>query len=352
MNIAIVYNLKKDAKHDAENDEDAEFDDITVPNAIKSAIHANGFENVDLIEFNEEFLDNIRAKKYDFVYNVAEGLKGESRESQVPAILEMLQIKHSAGGTLYQAITLDKGIAKQILRYYKIPTPNFQVIYDKKQSINPRLKFPLVVKPNCEGSSKGITQKSLVNEKTELKKRVHELLDKYKQPVMVEEFLPGREFTVAVLGNDKPYVLPIVEIFIDKYPDNAKIYHFDIKFQEENHFGKAEMESELRAKVYNLAVNTYKALGCKDLSRIDIRCDKFGEPQIIEVNCLPGLNPNLDYGSYFPWAAHYGGLNYDDIVTLVLFFSFERYKIQGLLNQDKIKSLLDKLELVDLREMK
>jgi len=208
MRVGLTYNLKKGVKDGLTNDWDAEWDTEETIDAVRSALSAQ--HDVVPLEADENVVENLKGSKPDIVFNIAEGRDGPNRESHVPAMLEMLGIPYTGSDPMTLSLCLDKGRAKEILSFYKVSTPRFQVV----SSISERIKlkiFPLIVKPLHEGSSKGVKNDALVFSPSELKKKVEKIIVQYHQPALVEEYLNGREFTVAVMGNNgDTRVLPIL----------------------------------------------------------------------------------------------------------------------------------------------
>jgi len=332
--IGLAYNLKRESGKNERFDKYAEFDDIETINAIQKALESGGYA-VELLEADYDFFMNIKKSNVDFVFNIAEGYSGESRESHVPAILEMLNIPYSGSGVLTQAITLNKNRKKEILNTYGIPTPKYQVFTNAHQKRNPNLNFPLIVKPNSEGSSVGINNSSLVCDTKALNKQVSFVLKNYSQQVLVEEFCSGREFTVSLLGNHKPTVLPIVEITYDYLPDNInKFDSYEVKWIYDNPNSQidplvcpAKINFKLQKKIEKNALKTYETLGCVDFCRIDIRLDSLGIPNIIDVNALPGLIPDPKQNSRFPRACYEAGMSYNDMILEILGSALKRYNL-------------------------
>jgi D-alanine-D-alanine ligase len=335
--IAVVFNLKKEPGPNMPEDFYAEFDNLSVPTAIKEAIERKGFQ-AEMIEANEAFYEKIRFGNYDFVFNIAEGLNGGSRESQVPAILDMLNIPYTGSGVFTQALTLDKRRTKEILQFYGIPTPKFQLFTSYNQKLNPELRFPLFVKPNGEGSSKGIRNDSLVFDEDGLRKMIKFVLSNYNQSALVEEYLEGREFTVALLGNNPPRVMPIVEVTFDYLPEHIpKFDSYEVKWVWDSPSNPvdpvicpANIPKELEKMIRATALNAFKVLGCVDLARIDMRLDKNGTPNVLEINALPGLMPDPLENSRFPKACFTAGMRYDEIINTILIEAMKRY---GLLKE-------------------
>lgn len=331
--IGIAYNAKKKTKNKEIYDKYAEFDDISTIKAIQKAIEEK-YKTV-LLEADTNFVEKLKKTKPDFVFNIAEGINGESRESHIPAILEMFGIPYSGSGVLTQAITLDKNKTKELLEYYKIPTPKFQLIENEKFELK-NMRFPIIVKPNSEGSSKGITNKSLVFNKKDLIHQVKYVLKTYKEPVIIEEFLDGREFTVSIIGNNNPKVLPIVEVTFDYLPKNIhKFDSYEVKWIYDNPNSPvdpivcpAKISESLKRKIETNCLRAYNKLNCVDFCRMDVRLDKNEEPNILEINALPGLIPDPKENSRFPRACFTAGMSYNEIILTILKEGMNRYNIK------------------------
>lgn len=312
----------------------AEWDTWETINALKEAI---GYDHdVTLVEADETAYEKFKTIKPDIVFNIAEGINGLSRESQIPAILDLLQIPYTGSDALTLGICLDKARTKEILSYYNIPNAKFFVANGLEDLSNFNSHFPLIVKPLGEGSSKGIFSSSFVKDRNELEEEVLRINNQYKQPVLVEEFLPGREFTVAILGNNEDAViLPIIEIKYDEFPEDIMpLYSYEAKWildTKENVFDvfdcPAKLNNGLEEQIKSTALKTYDLLRCKDWSRIDLRLDKDGVPNIIEINPLPGIMPDPNENSSFPKAASAAGMNYNTMIQNVLYSAAKRYKL-------------------------
>jgi D-alanine-D-alanine ligase len=230
MRVALTYNLKRevDAEDGLPSDFFAECDDLETIEAVRDAILAE-HEEVLMIEADEEAYGKFRELRPDIVFNMAEGIWGESRESQIPSILEMLRIPYTGSTPLTLALCLHKARAKEVLSHYGIPTPRFIIARDGGLEIEKYLSFPMIAKPLYEGSSKGIMNDSLVLDPATLKKKVSSIIGEYSQPALVEEYVGGREFTVALIGNGEDLkVLPIVEI---NYPSRGGQPHLLLRGQ-------------------------------------------------------------------------------------------------------------------------
>lgn len=338
MNLAFLYNVRHfylDV-NDYRNQLEADFDDpITTKWQIKH-LKSLGF-NVIPIEANEKaYLKLYRLrKKIDLAFNVAEGIYGRDRELQIPAMLEMLRIPYTGSSPLTHAFSLNKGKAKQVFIAEGIPTAPFQIIEKENFVLNPELKYPLIVKPVAQGSSMGITNKSVVYDLASLKKQVRKIVTAFKEPALVEPFLEGREFSIAMLGNPGR-ILPIIEpnhsILPKKYlPFDS--YEVKWYFEEQNHddylMCPAKMDARLESKIKDICRRVWDALDVLDWCRIDIKCDKKNNPYVLEINSPAGLMPpEVSMTSYFPLAARAAGMDYRKMLMEIIKAAAKRYKIK------------------------
>lgn len=337
LRVGLTYNLRREVTPGLPEDFYVEFDEETTVSAIAEALEKGGC-SVTRIEADEEAYVKLKTLKLDIVFNIAEGLRGESRESHIPAILEMLNIPYTGSGPLTLAIALNKALTNQILKANGVPSTNFQIFKRVDDKLRKSLRFPLIVKPLAEGSSKGIRNDSLVRDETSLRRKISWLIETYKQPALVEEFLPGREFTVGLIGNKKPIVLPIVEILVNKLPNEANpIYSYEAKWVWDTPSKPldifqcpANIPKELEEEIKRAAVKTFKVLNCRDLCRIDMRLDENGIPHVLEVNPLPGLIPDPRAHSCLPEAAGVAGFTYDQLICTILWQALKRYNMQHL----------------------
>lgn len=350
LNVALTFNVKPESETflaevspnqhlpadntQALQDTYAEWDSRETIDAVKSALEE--YHNVTLIEADYNCYNKLREINPQIVFNVAEGFFSVSREAQVPAILDMLNIPYTGSDPLTLAISLDKARTKEILTYHKIPNAKFLTINSLDELENIDIELPVIVKPVMEGSSKGIYSSSFVTDKRELEKEIKRILIEYKQPALVEEFLPGKEFTVAMLGNgDDLEVLPIVEINYGDFPkDFVPIYSYEAKWildTKDNPLNvfecPAKISSELENEIKATAIKTFNVLKCRDWSRIDIRLDKNGVPNVIEVNPLPGILPDPKENSCYPKAARTKGYSYSEMLNRVLYSAAKRYNL-------------------------
>ncbi|MCB9730899.1 MAG: hypothetical protein H6744_21155 [Deltaproteobacteria bacterium] len=322
VRVALTFNLKrvKPSVHTGQ-DSEAEFDAPETVDAIRAALASFGHE-VILIEARPDFLERIGPAKPDVVFNIAEGLRGRSREAVVPAVLELLDIPYTGSDPATLSLALDKGLAKRVVAGAGVPTAAFVTLSSPDEPLPPGLEFPLIVKPVAEGSSKGVLGTSVVTDRAALEASVRACVERYHQPALVEAFLSGREFTVGLLGGldsrDEPTVLPPMEIIFTRTDDPHPTYTFadkqtdapPIRFEV-----PARVDEALGAEIRAVALAAWHALGCRDVSRIDLRCDGAGRVNFIECNPLPGLTPGFSDLCLIAQAAE---LSYEELIGRIL----------------------------------
>ena len=312
----------------APDDEYAEWDSAETIAAVERALARHG--QVIRLEATDDFPQRLRDTRPDIVFNIAEGLRGPNREAHVPAICEFYGIPYSGSDPFSLALCLDKARTKEILRAHDVPTADWRLVRSVSEITSSRaseLRFPLFAKPVHEGSSKGITERNFVASPDALAPIVAELLERYQQPVLVETFLPGAEFTCGVLGNGADArVLPIVGMNFGALPEGAlPIYGFEAKWlwdRPEEPLAifecPASIADALRVEIEDVVLRTFAALGCRDWARVDVRLDGEGRANIVEVNPLPGILPDPTDNSCLPKAARAAGLDYDALIGACL----------------------------------
>jgi len=344
LRVALLYNLKKHAPHEAGEPHDAaaELDSEETVQALQAAMEAGGHHvlplegDVHLYPTLQRLRDQI-----DIAFNICEGHRGDSRESQVPAILEMLGIPYTAAKILGQALSLDKAMAKRVWMSYGLPTAAFQLFGRADEPLHPALVYPLFAKPVREGTAKGIDASSILYNEQELRQRVEWLIDAYRQPALVETYLPGREFTVGLVGNslapgeeplgprydkDGFHLFPVLEIDTSPLAEAEKgIYTNRIKSDMPlaiNYLCPAPIEPALESELKRLAVAAFLAIHGLDVSRVDFRLDSQGRPHILEINTLPGMNPTISDLCIMSRAE---GMPYEELVNDILRLAARRY---------------------------
>jgi D-alanine-D-alanine ligase len=298
----------------------SECDSPATVEAIAGALRAYGHQ-VHLVEASEDLPTWFLTHPVDAVFNIAEGTHGQHRESFVPAILESLGIPFTGSDSLTLALALDKARTKQVLTYEGVKTPAWQLFSSSDEPLNPSLSFPLIVKPNHEGSAKGVWRESVVHDEPSLRRQIRRIHERYHQEALVEEFVEGLELTVGVLGNGDPRALPVLEIDFSSCGESGEFFY---SWRMKEYQGHAELgltptfhcparlEPELAARVQAIAVKAHQALGCLDLSRTDIRLRCDGTPFVLEVNPLPGLDP---FESNFPIMTTSAGIAYPALIN-------------------------------------
>jgi D-alanine-D-alanine ligase len=330
------------------DDEFAEWDSAETIAAVEQALQ--GLGDVVRLEATADFPERLRTESPDIVFNMAEGLRGANREAHVPAICEFAGIPYSGSDPFTLSLCLDKARTKEVLSYHGVPTARFIEVKEwpvgngksgKSRRPLPASRFPLFVKPVHEGSSKGITERNLCRNADELDEQIVHLLERYDQPVLVEEYLPGAEFTCAVLGNGcAARVLPIVGMRFDALPAGAlPVYGFEAKWVWDRREKPLEIfecpariDEALRCRIEEIVLAAYRVLGCRDWSRVDVRLDAAGVPNVVEVNPLPGILPDPADNSCLPKAARAAGMSYDQLIQACVRHAAER---QGVSLSDK-----------------
>ncbi|MBI4227246.1 MAG: ATP-grasp domain-containing protein [Candidatus Omnitrophica bacterium] len=294
----------------------SEFDSAHTVQQLAAAQRAAG-HSVYLVEATPELLTWFRAHRVDLVFNIAEGVAGESRESRVPAILDFLGIPYVGSGVLALALALDKAKAKQLFQAAGVPTPAFQLIDRLATPLAPALRCPLIVKPNAEGSAKGIWMSSVVTTPAHALAQAQRLMNRYRQPALIEEFVEGTELTVGILGDT---ALPVLEIdFSTCEGSGERFYSWRMKEYQGNRalrltptfWCPARLPAPVAARAQAVALRAHAALGCRDFSRVDLRLAADGTPYVLEVNPLPGLDPEE---SNFPRMARAAGWGYPALI--------------------------------------
>ena len=334
VRVGFAYNVKRvDSK--TGDDAEAEYDPPETINAIADAIASHGHAVVHL-EATPDLPRLLAEADVDVVFNIAEGLIGRNREAQVPALCELLAIPYTGSDSATLAVALDKALAKKVLRQHGILTPEFQLFETGRERLSPTLKFPVIVKPNAEGSSKGIGSASVTADEASMRVVVKDLLEKYRQPALVEEYIPGREFTIGLLGERRPRILPPMEIVFKDRSVERPVYDFQVKQEWEKHVEyscPAKLTpTELRS-LERAARDTFDALDCRDVARVDVRMNDKGQVYVLEVNPLPGLTPD-----------------YSDLVLISKAASMDYRALIGEILAGGLKRLREKKRKDDLRE--
>lgn len=323
MKIGMAYDLRSAYLAEGYTPEQAaEFDaDVTI-DGIEAAIRELGHET-DRIGHGRDLCRRLAAgDRWDLVFNIAEGLHGRSREAQVPALLEMFGIPCTFSDPLVCAVTLDKAVTKRLVASGGLRTAGFALVRTESDLAGVNLPYPLFAKPVAEGTGKGVDGRSRVDSPAGLRETCLALLARYHQPVLVEEYLPGREFTTGVLGTgSKARVLGTMEVRIKPHAATTD-YSYDVKENSEDLVEYPVLErGPMRDEIEALALAAYRLLECRDAGRVDIRMDRAGRPAFIEVNPLAGLNP---VHSDLPMIAEREGLRFRDLIGAIIESASER----------------------------
>ena len=330
--IGITYDLKGDWKLRPEDptDANAELDSGETLEFVIAALEANGYQ-VKKIGNVKNLLAEIENLDVDIIFNICEGYHGRNRESQVPLILEMYGIPYVGSDALTFGVTLDKIIAKKCFIADGIPTPCYFEAYtgdDLKALVKAnKMRFPLIVKPKHEGSSKGLSEKSRVTDWEGLKKQVDLINQKYHQAALVEEFIKGTEFTVPVLGNKNPQAMPVAQVHLDgnvNLGDNFYT-HARLSYDGLGYVCPPKISAEMTKKLQQWAVKAYQSVGCMDFGRVDFRVDEKGRLFVLEINPLPSL-AKKDVFNIFPYVM---GSTFEKMINQIVNFALERYGLSG-----------------------
>lgn len=326
ITVGLTYDIKTDyiPRVNDPQDVSAEFDPPKVVDELEGALETSGYE-VLRIGNAKQLLDNIKDIKVDIVFNIAEGLHGRNRESQVPIILEMMGIPFVGADGLTLGLTLDKVLAKKIFITEGLPTPKYFEIDRIDRMNGVCLNYPLMVKPKFEGSSKGIDDNSLVKDSSSLRKQIEKIINNYNEPALIEEFIEGKELTAALLGNEDPEVLPLVQVKIDDKLDLGELFYTYERISSDtlSYVCPAEISKELTEEIKKISIAAYKAVGCKDFGRVDLRINKQGKPYILEVNPLPCIAIDDAYGV----TAKAIGISFEEMINRILTEALKRYGI-------------------------
>lgn len=360
MKIAVLANLTANAPVWDDMSPD-QWDDLDSPKTVEILCSTLGKlgHTAEFLEanINPPFVlrEKLESFQPDLCLNIAEGHFGDGREAHIPSVLEMMRLPYTGSRVITLAMALDKPLTKRVLHYHDLPTPEFQVFGTADEAINEdltdggELRFPLFVKPSREGTGIGVTTKSVVQSIEELRERVKEMLARYNQPVLCERYIDGRELTVGLIGNLGPTAarrlndrtapellpeeltfFPALEVDTSKYGESeGGIYTNRIKTDLVDTFHytcPARIDTGLADHLNRLSAAVFRVLGCLDISRVDFRLDREGNPYILEINPLPGLNP--DY-SDLPIEAKAAGWSYDRLIKSLVDLAAERWGIKG-----------------------
>ncbi len=323
MHIGITYDLRDDYLREGYGHEQtAEFDRVDTIDGIDAALKSLG-HGTDRIGNVRHLVRRLASgDTWDLVFNIAEGMYGVGREAQVPALLDAYRIPYTFSDPLVLALTLHKGLTKTVIRAAGIPTADFAVIEDPADLQSLDLQLPLFAKPVAEGTGKGISGSSRVDTHEQLSLLCTKLMHEFRQPVLVETYLPGREFTAGIVGTDNDAaVIGVMEVLFRNHHEGEKIYSYHSKSNYEELIDYVIPEREVVQACSDLALAAWRALGCRDGGRVDIRMDSLDRPNFIEVNPLAGLNP---VHSDLPIICRLLGIPFQDLIARILDSAMQR----------------------------
>lgn len=347
FNVALLANLKSNAPHfeGMPADQWDDLDSEKTVQALVQAIRAGG-HTCEFLEGDLTLYDTLRQFKPDICFNICEGHFGDAREAQVPALLEMLRIPYTGSKVLTLALSLDKPMTKRVLAYHDLPTPNFQSFERADEALDPSLSYPLFVKPSSEGTGMGVSAQSIVRNDDDLRGQVAAILERYRQPALVEAYIEGREVTVGVVGNLRGPVarrmptnqaapriqaglrfLPPMEVDLKPYLDTDIVYSNRLKValaDQLDYLCPAPLDDDMVDELNWLAAAVFRIIGAFDVSRVDFRLDANDDwkPYILEINPLPGLSPGI---SDLVIEAEADGIDHTRLVNMILETALERY---------------------------
>jgi D-alanine-D-alanine ligase len=326
MIIGITYDLRQDYLAEGYGEEEtAEFDRAGTIDAIEHTLLDLGYQ-VERIGHIRKLIQCLAAgKRWDLVFNIAEGLRGFGREAQVPALLDAYDIPYTFSDPMVLSLTLHKGMTKHILRDLGLPTPDFFVAETESDLEKMPLPYPVFAKPVAEGTSKGISPTSKIHSLAELFLVGRKLLRDYKQPVLIERFLPGREFTVGIVGTgDRARVLGVMEVVLKAHAEN-EVYTYINKENCEELVEYHLAEDAVALRAAELALSAWRGLGCRDAGRVDLRADEAGYPNLMEINPLAGMHPEH---SDLPILCSLSGIHYRRLIEMILESVWQRVENQ------------------------
>ncbi|HRT88930.1 MAG TPA: hypothetical protein P5257_02320 [Bacteroidales bacterium] len=324
MKVGLTFDLRSWYLDRGFSMEDtAEFDQESTITGIKNALHGMGFETEEIGNIFQLVEALQKGKKWDLVFNIAEGLYGDGRESVVPALLDQYKIPYVFSGPLVLGVSLNKYLGRIIVSSAGVPVSPGMLITRPEDVDRCRLEYPLFIKPVSEGTGKGITDKSILRSPSELKETAGYLIKRFEQPALVEEYLPGREFTVGILGSgEDAYAIGGMEIICsDDLP-----YSYEYKENYEDFCRYKPLDKDIAGEAKDVALRAWKAIGGLDGGRVDVKTDRHGRICFIEANPLAGLNP---VDSDLPILARYEGIEYNELIERIVKSAMKRYNLRA-----------------------
>jgi D-alanine-D-alanine ligase len=347
--VAVLANLKKNAPHfeGMASDQWDDLDSEKTVNALVEAIRAGGY-TCEFLEGDISLFNTLNTFKPDICFNICEGHFGDARESHIPSILEMMRIPYTGSKVLTLALALDKPMTKRVIAFHDLPTPEFQTFERIDEDLSPEMKFPLFVKPSREGTGMGVSRNSIVSNEAEMRDQIALIIEKYKQPVLAERYIEGREVTVGFVGNlvgpvahrlpdDENarriqaglHFLPPMEVDLSPFSDSDTVYSNRLKVDladKLNYLCPAPITDEQVDELNWLAAAVFRVTGALDVSRVDFRLDMHDnyKPYILEINPLPGLSPII---SDLVIEAAGEGIGHTELVNMILEAALKRYSM-------------------------
>lgn len=349
--VAVLANMKKNAPHweGMPADQWDDLDSEKTVSALVEAVRAGGHES-EFFEGNLSLVETLPKFRPDICFNICEGHFGDSREAQVPALLEMMRIPYTGSRVLTLSLALDKPMTKRILAWHDLPTPQFQTFERVDEALHDDLQFPLFVKPSREGTGMGVSSRSVVHDESQMREQIAYIHDKYHQPALVERFIEGRELTVGLVGNligpvarrlPEPatakriqaglHFFPPMEVDLNPYLESDAVYSNRLKVDladQLTYLCPAPVEDDVVDELNWLAAACFRVVGALDVSRIDFRLDAHDndKPYILEINPLPGLSPGI---SDIVIEAAADDIDHTELVNMILDTALRRYGMTG-----------------------
>ena len=316
MKVGLTYDLRSEyLKQGYTEEETAEFDREETVEAIETTLRKIGYQTERIGNVKQLATALVAGKSWDIVFNICEGMYGIGREAQVPALLDAYNIPYVFSGPLVLALTLQKAMTKSVVRDAGVPTPAYYVVNRLGDTDHINLSFPLFAKPLAEGTGKGIDSRSVIYNSKELKDRCNYLLERFKQPVLVETYLSGREFTVGIVGTgDEARSVGVLEIILKENAEK-NVYSYVNKEECEELVEYRLVSGTVAAACEKVSLDAWRALGCEDAGRVDVRHDHEGIPNFIEVNPLAGIHPEH---SDLPILSSKNGITYPELMKMIM----------------------------------
>ncbi len=327
MKIGITYDLRSEyLKMGFSEDETAEFDQEGTIIAIEDTLNKLNFQTERIGHLKQLVSRLNNGDRWDLVFNICEGMYGNGREAQVPALLDAYAIPYVFSSPLVLSLTLDKALTKRVIRDAGLATPEFFIVNNPADFEKVKLPFPLFAKPMAEGTGKGINGKSVIKTKEELKEKCLSLLSEYKQAVLVETFMSGREFTTGIVGTgDEARAIGTMEIFLNGNAEKD-VYSYTNKEHWENRISYQATVGKDKENCETLALEAYRLLGCEDAGRVDIRMDESGVPNFLEINPLSGIHPTH---SDLPILSNLNGISYEELMAMIMNSAIQKLKVKA-----------------------